>query len=72
MQKFKKYLQKLNKNVQKLKDFAKNSTYLPGPVVFQSGVQKKPAIWCADPSSSGLDLQELKKFFAHGPKGGPH
>ena len=28
--------------------------------------------WYVDPCSSGLDLQELKKIFAHGPKGGPH
>ena len=31
----------------------------------------KASPWCVDPCSSGVDLQELKKFFANGPKGGP-
>ena len=43
MQKLKRFLQKLNENLQKLKDFFQklNLPELSGPVVFQSGVQKK-------------------------------
>ena len=43
MQKLKKFLQKLDENLQKLKDFVQklNLPELSGPMVFQSGVQKK-------------------------------
>ena len=46
MQKLKRFLQKLNENLQKLKDFFQklNLPELSGPVVFQSGVQKKPVL----------------------------
>ena len=51
MQKLKRFLQKLNENLQKLKDFFQklNLPELLGPVVFQSGVQKKkPALICIE------------------------
>ena len=46
MQKLKIFLPKLNENIQKLKDFFQklNLPELLGPVVFQSGVQKKPVV----------------------------
>ena len=43
MQKLKKFLQNLNENIQKLKDFCQqlNPSKLSGSLVFQSDVQKE-------------------------------